>query len=126
MIKLEKNNILELHKLIIKETGGSNGVREMFLLESALESPFITFNGEDLFQTIEEKAAKLGFSLISNHAFIDGNKRIGILVMLVFLDINGIKLETDNRSIVEIVMNTATGKCKYHEILEWIYKFKIQ
>ena len=76
MIKFSQEKVLLLHQLIAQETGGDAGVRDYGLLESALESAYQTFGGEELFPSKEEKAAKLGFSLISNHAFVDGNKRM--------------------------------------------------
>lgn len=91
MIKFSKAKVLLLHQLLIQETGGGSGVRDLGLLDSALENAFATFDGNDLYPSKEEKAASLGFSLISNHAFVDGNKRIGMYVMLTFLEVNGIK-----------------------------------
>ena len=80
MIKFSKEKVLLLHDLISRETGGDAGVRDFGLLESALESAYQTFDGQELFPSKEEKAAKLGYALISNHAFVDGNKRIGMYV----------------------------------------------
>ena len=94
MIKFSQEKILLLHQLRAQETGGDAGVRDYGLLDSALESAYQTFDGEELFPSKEEKAAKLGFSLISNHAFVDGNKRIGMYVMLTFLEMNGIHIFT--------------------------------
>ena len=85
MIKFTKEKILLLHQLIAQETGGEVGLRDQALLESAIESAFATFDGQDLYPTKEAKAARLGYALISNHAFLDGNKRIGVYVMLTFL-----------------------------------------
>ena len=82
-----------MHRLLIQETGGSEGIRDEGLLDSALNAPFQTFDGEDVYKTVQAKAAKLGFFLINNHPFIDGNKRIGTLAMLVFLEINGIEIK---------------------------------
>ena len=96
MKKIDKEMVLLLHQLMAQATGGSIGVRDDGLLESALESCFATFDGQELYPTKIEKAAKLGYSLVSNHAFIDGNKRIGIYVMLTFLEINGIKIFAEN------------------------------
>lgn len=92
MIKLSKEQILKLHSQLIKQTGGSEGVRDHNLLDSALETPFQCFGGEDLYPTIQAKASRLGYGLIKNHAVVDGNKRIGIHAMLVFLALNGIEL----------------------------------
>ena len=91
MKKLSKEQILMLHSALIEEFGGSEGVRDFNLLESALESPFQSFNGEDLYFSVQAKAAGLGYGLIKNHCMIDGNKRIGAHSMLVFLSINGIE-----------------------------------
>jgi death-on-curing protein len=101
MIKLSKEKVLLLHQLIAEETGGSVGVRDVGLLESALNNAYATFGGEELYKTKEEKAASLGFSLISNHAFVDGNKRIGVYVMLTFLGAEGIKMNCTNADVVD-------------------------
>lgn len=85
MIKFSQDKVLLLHQLITQETGGDNGVRDYGLLDSALESVFATFDGVELYPTKEEKGARLGYALISNHAFVDGNKRIGCMFYLHFL-----------------------------------------
>ena len=90
MIKFSKDKVLLLHRLIAQETGGSIGVRDEALLDSALENAFAGFDGQEFYPTKEEKGARLGYTLISNHAFVDGNKRIGMYVMLTFLEVNGI------------------------------------
>lgn len=124
MIKISKEKVLLLHQLIAEETGGDVGVRDMGLLESALNNAYATFGGEELYKTKEEKAASLGFSLISNHAFVDGNKRIGVYVMLTFLEAEGIKMECSNEDVVELGLSVADGSMKYDDVLSWIYKFK--
>lgn len=93
MIVLTKQQILLLHSQLIFETGGSDGLRDVGLLESAINSHFQQFDNEDLYPTIQQKASRLCFGLVNNHPFIDGNKRIGAHVMLVFLALNGIELE---------------------------------
>jgi len=93
MIKIGKEKVLLLHQLMAEATGGDVGVRDEALLESAIENVYATFDGVELYPSKEEKAARLGFSLISNHAFVDGNKRIGIYIMLSFLELNGIRIE---------------------------------
>ena len=85
MIKFSKEKVLLLHELIAQETGGSIGVRDESLLDSALNSAFASFDGVELYPSKEEKAARLGYTLVNNHAFVDGNKRIGMHVMLTFL-----------------------------------------
>ena len=102
MIKFSQDKVLLLHKLITEETGGDPELRDINLLDSALESAFQTFDGVELYPTKEEKGARLGFNLVSNHAFIDGNKRIGLLVMLSFLAINGINVKYTDDELVDI------------------------
>lgn len=120
MKKIDKEMVLLLHQLMAQATGGSIGVRDDGLLESALESCFATFDGQELYPTKIEKAAKLGYSLVSNHAFIDGNKRIGIYVMLTFLEINGIRISAENQDIVNIGLSLADGTMKYQDLVDWL------
>ena len=107
MIRLTVNDIMFLHEKIIDKTGGIKGVRDVGLLELAVNSPFVSFDGEDLYKTLEEKAKQLCNSLIRNHPFLHGNKRIGILAMLVFLDLNGKRLNITNEEIISLGLNTA-------------------
>lgn len=120
MIKFSQEKVLLLHKLMIAETGGSAGIRDYNLLDAALEGAFITFDGKELYPTKEEKAAKIGFELISNHAFLDGNKRIGMYIMLTFLEVNGITLELTNKDIIDAGLSVASGKMNYEDLLIWI------
>jgi len=120
MKRLTYHQVIQIQRLLILETGGSEGIRDEGLLDSALNSPFQSFNGEDLYKTIQSKAAHLGFSLVNNHSFIDGNKRTGILVMMIFLEMNGIIIECTNEEIVDIGLNLATGHLKVNELLTWI------
>ena len=120
MTRFSKEKVLLLHQLIAQETGGEVGLRDQGLLESALESAFATFDGRDLFPSKEEKAAKLGYALVSNHAFVDGNKRIGVYVMLTFLEMNGIPMEYENGDLVRVGLSVAAGAMKYEQLLDWI------
>ena len=120
MIKFSQDKVLLLHKLITEETGGDPSVRDLALLDSALESAFQTWNGEELYPTKEEKGAWLGFSLISNHAFVDGNKRIGMYVLLTFLEVNGIRLNPTNEEVARVGLAVASGEMKYPQLLEWV------
>ena len=124
MIKFEKNKVLLLHQMIAQETGGSVGIRDADLLDSALNTAYSTFDGEELYKTKEEKAARLGFSLISNHAFVDGNKRIGVYVMLTFLELGGIKMNCSNEDVVNLGLSVAAGEMTYEDVLNWIKKYK--
>ena len=119
MIKFSKDKVMLLHKLIAEETGGSIGVRDEGLLESALESAFSGFGGQEFYPTKEEKGARLGFTLISNHAFVDGNKRIGVYIMLTFLEVNGIRLECTDEELVHVGLSVADGSMGYEELLAW-------
>lgn len=120
MIKLSQEKVLVLHELITEETGGDPSVRDMALLNSALESAYATFGGEELYPTREEKGARLAFSLIANHAFVDGNKRIGMFILLVFLEVNGIRLLPSNEEVARVGLAVAAGEMKYEELLKWI------
>ncbi len=120
MIKFSKEKVLLLHQLIAQETGGSIGVRDEGLLESALENAFSGFGGEEFYPTKEEKGARLGYSLISNHAFVDGNKRIGVYVMLTFLEVNGIHLDCTNEDVVNVGLGVADGSMDYEALLAWV------
>lgn len=126
MIKISKEKALLLHQLMAEETGGSVGVRDSALLESALESCFATFDGVDLYPTKEEKGARLGYALISNHAFVDGNKRIGVYLMTTFLEMNGIRLQATNEEIVQIGLSVADGSMNYDDLLAWVRKHAIK
>lgn len=120
MIKFNRDKVLLLHQIIVEATGGSLGIRDLGLLDSALESVFATFDGKDLYPTKEEKGARLGFNLVSNHAFVDGNKRIGMYIMLTFLDVNGINIDATNEEIIKIGLSLADGTMNYQSLLKWI------
>lgn len=120
MIKFSKEKVKLLHQLLWEESGGSVGLRDEGLLDSALESAFAGFGDTEFYPSKEEKAARLGFALISNHAFVDGNKRIGVYVMLSFLEMNGIRLQCNDDELVHIGLSVAAGDMKYEELLQWI------
>ena len=120
MIRFSQEKVLLLHQLLIQETGGSPELRDVNLLDSALESVFQTFGGQELYPTKGEKGARLGFTLISNHAFVDGNKRIGMYVMLTFLEVNGIHLQYTDEEMVHVGLSVAAGTMKYAELLAWV------
>ena len=120
MIKFSKEKVLLLHKLLAEATGGSVGVRDEGPLDSALESAFSGFGDREFYPTKEEKGARLGYCLITNHAFVDGNKRIGIYVMLSFLEMNGIRIQCTDEEIVDIGLSLADGRMTYEELLRWV------
>ena len=124
MIRFSIEKVKLLHQLLAEETGGSIGVRDEGLLNSAIEGIYQTFDGKELYPTKEEKGARLGYSLISNHSFLDGNKRIGMHVMLTFLEVNGIKLECTDNDIVNAGLGVASGKMSYEDLLAWVISHK--
>ena len=124
MIRFDKEKVLLLQQLVIESSGGSAGVRDFGLLDSAIESAYQTFGGKELYPSKEEKGARLGYNLVSNHAFVDGNKRIGLLVMLSFLAINGISLKYTDEELIKIGLSLADGKTSYEELYVWILEHK--
>ena len=121
---LTVDEITELHTKLTLKSGGSDGLRDRGLLESAVYSAETAFGGEEVYQTLEEKAARLMFALVSNHAFIDGNKRIGVLVMLMTLRLNGISLAYMQKELIELGLSAAAGGMKQEAILQWIEAHK--
>lgn len=125
MTTFSKEKVLLLHQLMAEATGGDVGVRDEALLESAIENIFATFDGVELYPSKEEKAAQLGFSLISNHAFVDGNKRIGMYLMLSFLELNGIRIDATNEEVARLGLDVAGGLADSKDILKWIKDHKL-
>lgn len=124
MIKFSKEKVLLLHKIMAEATGGGVGVRDEALLDSALEGVFAGFGDQEFYPTKEEKGARPGYTLISNHAFVDGNKRIGVYVMLSFLEMNGIRIRCTDEELVHIGLSVADGSMDYPELLEWVIEHK--
>lgn len=120
MILLSKKQIIALHSYLVTETGGSNGIRDEKLLESAISSPFQTFDNMEVFPSIQQKAARLGYGLIKNHAFVDGNKRIGAHAMLVFLALNKIELDYTQTELSDTILKVAADEYTFNDLLEWI------
>lgn len=120
MIRLTVEQVRMLHQDLIAETGGSEGVRDEGMLDSALQLPFQTFDGQALYPSIQQKAARLCSSLVSNHPFVDGNKRIGIHTMLVFLAANGVELSYTQEELISLGLSLAEGKLPYDDVLRWI------
>ena len=125
MIRFSKEKVLLLHRIMAQATGGSVGVRDEGLLESALEAAFSEFGGVEFYPTKEEKAARLGYSLISNHAFVDGNKRIGMYIMLTFLEVNGIHMDCTNEDVVHAGLSVADGTMDYEGLLAWVREHRL-
>jgi len=112
--------VLELHRLIVEQSGVGVGLRDLGGLESALAQPQMTFGTEDLYKTIESKGAAICFSLVKNHPFVDGNKRIGHAVLETFLVLNGFELVADVDEAEQIILQLAAGQLARESLLDWI------
>lgn len=112
--------VLELHRLLIAQTGGSTGVRDMGLLTSAVAQPLMTFAGRDLYPTLADKAAALAFSLIKNHPFVDGNKRIGHAAMETLLVLNGLEIEAGVDEQESLILGLAAGSLNRNQFVAWV------
>jgi death-on-curing protein len=115
-----------MHHELCRQTGGMDGLRDEGLLESALAAPFQSFDGIDVYLTIEQKAARLGYGLTENHPFIDGNKRIGCHTMLVFLMLNGIDLSYSQQELAAVFWGVASGAVNYEELLVWVINHEVR
>ena len=122
MKRLTKEQTILLHEYLITEFGGSSGVRDEGLLASTLNAPFQTFENQQLYPTIQTKAAQLCFGFVKNHVFVDGNKRIGTHAMILFLKFNGIELEYNQKSLYEIILDIAESKKYVDDLVKWILK----
>lgn len=120
MIRLTKEQVLSIYGILIKKTGGSSGVLNDSSIDSALNNIWQTFDGLELYPTLAEKGARLGYLLVRNHSFSDGNKRIGILTMLTFLSVNGIEITWTDTEIVETGLALASGLMDYEALLAWL------
>lgn len=122
MHSLTITEVLETYQRVMAQSGGLIGIRDFGALESATAQPYMTFGKNELYPSLAEKAAALGFSLIQNHPFIDGNKRTGHAVMAIFLTMNGYKIEASIDEQVEIILSVASGNLKREEFAAWLSK----
>lgn len=126
MILISKEQVLKIHSSLIKETGGIDGMRDENLLDSALNSPFQTFDSKELYPEFSGKAAQLSFSIIKNHPFLDGNKRIGVHIMLVFLVLNNVKLSYTQKELIDFGLKVADSSLSKDDLKNWIQKKGMQ
>ena len=117
---LTLSEVLDLHRLILEQSGGAAGVRDLGALKSAIAQPCMTFGGEDLYPTIIDKAAVLGFSLVMNHPFVDGNKRVGHAAMEVFLVMNGLEIVASIDEQEAVILSLASGTLEREEFPQWL------
>ena len=120
MNMLTKQQILLLHTQLIRQSGGTDGVRDEGMLDSAISQPLQTFDNMELYPGIVNKAVRLGYGLITNHPFVDGNKRIGTHAMLVTLDINGIELQYQDEDMIQLILKIASGKADDRVLRTWV------
>ena len=120
MRTLTLNEIFHLHNQLIQTSGGDQGIRDIGGLESAIAQPRMTFDGEDLYPTIVEKAVAIGFSIIKNHPFIDGNKRTGYAAMEVFLVLNGFEIDASVNEQETVILQTASGEFNRGDLESWV------
>lgn len=125
MIRLTKQQIVLLHSNLIQETGGSSGLRDEGLLDSAINVPFASFGDTDVYPSLQQKAARLCFGLVQNHAFVDGNKRIGAHAMLVFLTLNGIELQYEQDELSGIILKVASSEASFEDLTAWLIDHQI-
>jgi death-on-curing protein len=120
MITLSQEQIKRLHKKMIEATGGSDGLRDEAMLDSALSVAFQTFNGIDLFPSTIAKIARIAYGLVCNHPFVDGNKRIGTYVMMVLLALNRIETDFSDDDVIRIGFELASGNMNDRQLLDLI------
>lgn len=112
--------VVELHRLLLEQSGGAPGIHDAGALDSAVAQPQMTFGGVDLYPDIGEKAAALGFSLICNHPFVDGNKRVGHAAMETYLVLNGHELDAATDEQEQVVLQVAAGTMKRDAFAAWV------
>jgi death-on-curing protein len=117
---LTLSEVLELYRRIMEQSGGSVGIHDLGALESALAQPRVTFGGEELYPAVIEKASALGFSIIKNHPFVDGNKRTGHAAMETFLVLNGYEIEATVDEQERIILQVAAGELGRDEFTDWL------
>lgn len=119
MIRLTEKQVIAMHDKLIAVTGGEGGLRDMALLESAVNAPFQGFGGVEPYSSTLQKAARLCVGLVMNHPFVDGNKRTGTHAMLTFLRINGVELKYTKDELLSVILEIAAGEKKYDDLLQW-------
>jgi len=124
MIFFEYEQVVKIHRSLIEKTGGMDGIRDAQLLDSALKTPFQTFGRNNLYPDILDKASQLRYSLIENHPFIDGNKRIGVHLMLLFLKLNNIEVNYSQQELIDFGLDIASGKMSKNDIKGWIIEHR--
>ncbi|MBZ9609253.1 type II toxin-antitoxin system death-on-curing family toxin [Clostridium estertheticum] len=125
MKSIDIDNVLLFHKKIVDQTGGSEEIRDLGLIESALNRGYATFDGIDLYKDVEEKISAITHGLVKNHGFVDGNKRIGVSVMVLLLKLNSIQIKHSPHDLIELGLNIADGTFSEKDIKAWINNKKL-
>lgn len=125
MKNISLEQLIQFHAKIVKATGGSEGVRDHGIIESALRKAEVTFDGQELYEGTIRKISVIGYALIKNHGFIDGNKRIGVATVLLLLRLNGVALKYEQKELIELGLKTAEGKFKEENIEQWIEEHRV-
>ena len=123
---LTKDQLISMHQALIDETGEVSGLRDDGLLDSALHAPFQGYDDIQMYPSLQQKAARLGYGIIKNHHFMDGNKRIGAHAMLVFLELNGIPMKYTQKELYSVILDVASGTCSSDDLVEWITQHQQQ
>ena len=124
MITLTVSEILRLHQKLLDATGGLSGTRDLGLLESAVYSANQVFGEEEAYPTVEQRAARLAYAITQNHPFVDGNKRVGMLVMLMTLRLNHVQIQYTQAELIQLGLSVADNSYRYEDILAWINNHK--
>jgi death on curing protein len=125
MKNINLEQLIQFHGKIVKATGGSEGIRDRGMLESALRKAEATFDGKELYEGTTRKITVIGYALIKNHGFVDGNKRIGVSMILLLLRLNQIQIKYDQDELVELGLKTAEGQYKEEHIEQWIEEHRV-
>ena len=122
MIWITADDVIQIHSLVIQRSGGMDGLRDRASLEAAVSAPMQSFGGQDLYPTTVEKTARLGYGLASNHAFVDGNKRIGAMMTQLLLKWNGFQMSLRSGELADMFIAIADGSAKETDLLAWIQR----
>lgn len=122
MIWITADDVIQIHSRVIQRSGGMDGLRDRSSLEAAISAPMQSFGGQDLYPTTVEKIARLGYGLASNHAFVDGNKRIGAMMMQLLLKWNGLQMSLRSGELADMFISIADGSAGESDLLAWIQR----
>lgn len=124
-MKLSVEDVIRIHDNCVSMYGGSYGIRDLNEVKSVINNIYLTFGGQELYPELTDKAAFLAFGLIKNHAFIDGNKRVGVATMITFLELNDYPIQATNEEMIDFGLDVATSKMDQEDISKWIIAHKV-